>query len=138
MADLAAALQDCGYFEQARALFSTVRQSPCADAETRTYASLNMLYGATLSGERSPFDQLSCELRDRPLSARQRPCYHVFLGRGYLRFYEPWKARVEFAEAAMVARDGGVVRFRREAEMLLGVGLEVILDDIRHHRGAFE
>ncbi|HTA75103.1 MAG TPA: hypothetical protein VK733_12545 [Gemmatimonadaceae bacterium] len=138
MGDLAAALVDCGYFEQARALFSTVRESPYADAETRTYASLNMLYSATLLGERSQFDQLSRELRDQPLNARQRASYHVFLGKGYLRFHEPWKARVEFAEAAIVARDGGVARFWREAEMLLGTGLEVILDDIRHRRGAFE
>jgi hypothetical protein len=136
--DLAVGLQDLGYVEHARTLLLMVYHSPLATVEARNRASLNMLYGSALAGEQPQFDLLSRELRDQRLTARQRAAYHLFLGQGYLKFDEPWRAQVEFAEAAVVARANGEGRSQREAADFLETGLGVILDAIRHRRGVFE
>ena len=153
MHDLANALADLGHLDDARTVLSAIRNSAREHVELGFHAALNLMRVAVLAGEQMRFDQLRRELADKRLTGHQRAHYHVFVGQGYLKFGEPAKARGEFAEALIIAQAHRVYKILIDADELLETtpdvrpptwhdpsprtGLLVILDDIRHRRGAF-
>ena len=107
LSDLAACSAALGHLELARQVNEIV-YTTAATRELRWAAAINLLEMAVADGRESMFEAYRSALEAEPLPVTLAANYHLFTGRGYVRFGRPHLARQEFGRALGISTDAAL------------------------------
>lgn len=107
LSDLAACSAALGHQELARQVNEIV-YTTAATRELRWAAAINLLEMAAADGRESMFEAYRSALEAEPLPVTLAANYHLFTGRGHVRFGRPRLARQEFGRALGISMDAAL------------------------------
>jgi tetratricopeptide (TPR) repeat protein len=107
LSDLAACSAALGHLELARQVNEIV-YTTAATRELRWAAAINLLEMAAADGREAMFEAYRSALEAEPLPVVLAANYHLFTGRGHVRFGRPRLARQEFGRALGISMDAAL------------------------------
>jgi tetratricopeptide (TPR) repeat protein len=107
LSDLAACSAALGHMELARQVNEIV-YTAAATRELRWAAAINLLEMAVADGHEQMFEAYRSALEAEPLPVTLAANYHLFTGRGHVRFGRPRLARQEFGRALGISMDAAL------------------------------
>ena len=107
LSDLAACSAALGHLQLARQVNEIV-YTTAATRELRWAAAINLLEMAAADGDEPMFEAYRSALEAEPLPVTLAANYHLFTGRGHVRFARPRLARQEFGRALGISMDAAL------------------------------